>query len=308
MPVKFNLMFPMRATKHYPRWIGDGDLGAVARVVEDAGFDGFSMSEHPYPDRKWLANGGHHAFDPFVALSIAAQATSKINLVTYLMVLGYRNPYLGAKSAASLDLLSGGRLILGLGAGYLASEFEALGVDYRRRGALLDEGIDAMRAAWRGDEHTGPEFGVEGHIALPGPTTPDGPPIWIGGNSRAARRRVVQKCDGWMPIAQSGEMAAITRTPPLETVSELAEHVEEISKRRAEWGRGGLDVSFVPFESEKLRTDGVEQFVDDVGPRLADYEAAGVTWITIEPTSRSYADFCRDIEYLGDRLLRVERR
>src|SRR5690606_29467992 len=125
-----------------------------------AGFAGFSMSEHPYPDRKWLATGGHHAFDPFVSLSIAAEATKDIRLITYLMVVGYRNPYLGAKAVASLDLLSGGRVTLGIGAGYLESEFEALGADYKRRGKLLDEGVDAMRATWRGEEHDGPAFGI----------------------------------------------------------------------------------------------------------------------------------------------------
>ena len=74
--LKFNLIFPMRAVKHYRTWIGDSSLGEVARLVEDAGFDGLAMSEHPYPDRDWLSNGGHHAFDPFVSLSMAAEATS----------------------------------------------------------------------------------------------------------------------------------------------------------------------------------------------------------------------------------------
>lgn len=126
MALKFNLMFPMRAVKHYREWIGDGSLGEVAKCCEEAGFDGFSMSEHPYPDREWLARGGHHAFDPFVSLAVAAEATSRIRLLTYAMVVGYRSPYLGAKAVASLDLLSGGRVTLGLGAGYLETEFDAL--------------------------------------------------------------------------------------------------------------------------------------------------------------------------------------
>lgn len=83
------------------------------------------MSEHPYPDREWLARGGHHAFDPFVSLSFAAAATTRIRVMTYILVSGYRSPYLTAKSAASLDLLSGGRFTLGTGAYYLKSEFDA---------------------------------------------------------------------------------------------------------------------------------------------------------------------------------------
>jgi len=303
MALQFNLMFPMRAVKHYREWIGDGSLGEVARYCEDAGFDGFSMSEHPYPDRKWLDSGGHHAFDPFVSLAMAAEATRRIRLITYLMVVGYRSPYLGAKAAASLDLLSGGRVTLGLGAGYLESEFNALRADYTGRGKLFDEGIDAMRATWRGEEHLGPAFGVTGHVALPLPLTEGGPPIWIGGNSKAARRRVTEKADGWMPIAQNAEMAAITRTPPLEDVEALRTQVSAQNKLRAEAGKSAIDVSFVPFESGVLRTGGAAEFVAALGPALAAYEDAGVTWITIEPTSRSFADFKTDLAVISEGLI-----
>lgn len=303
MTLKFNLMFPMRAVKHYPRWIGESSLGAVAKFVEDAGFDAFSMSEHPYPDKQWLANGGHHAFDPFVSLSIAAEATRDLRLITYVMVAGYRSPYLGAKSASSLDLLSGGRLTLGLAAGYLKSEFDALGADFARRGKLLDEAISAMRATWAGAEHDGPEFGVPGHISLPPPARPTGPPIWIGGNSPAARRRAVEVGDGWMPMGQSAETARITRTPALEDITTLRTMITDQNARRSEAGKPAIDVSFVPFEADLLRTADSKVFCDAVASRLADYADAGVTWITVEPTSRSIDDFYRDVSMIADRLI-----
>lgn len=305
--LKFNLMFPMRAVKHYPRWIGESDFGAVARFVEDAGFDGFSVSEHPYPDKKWLVNGGHHAFDPFVALSIAGAATRKLRLITYVMVAGYRSPYLGAKSAASLDLMTGGRLTLGLAAGYLKSEFEALGADFARRGALLDESIAAMRATWAGAEHDGPEFGVAGHISLPAPSRAGGPPIWIGGNSAAARRRAVELADGWLPMGQSVAMAEITRTPPLEDIATLRSLIAEQNTRRAGLGKPALDVSFVPFEASLLRSGDSAAFCDAVQPLLPEYADAGVTWITIEPASRSVEDFRTDIAMIADRLIKPNR-
>ena len=214
--MRYNLMFPMRAVKHWNRWCEGAGIGDIARLVEEAGFDAFSMSEHPYPDKEWLATGGHHAFDPFVSLSFAAAATTRIRLMTYLLVSGYRSPYLTAKAAASFDLLSGGRFTLGTGAGYLKSEFEALGADFDGRGALLDEAIAAWKATWAGVDHDGPAFGVSGHVALPPPLTTGGPPIWIGGNGAAAQRRVVDVADGWMPMAAAGEMATITRARPLE--------------------------------------------------------------------------------------------
>jgi probable F420-dependent oxidoreductase len=303
-PMKFNLIFPMRAVKHYRTWIGDSSLGEVARLVEDAGFDGLAMSEHPYPDRDWLSNGGHHAFDPFVSLSMAAEATSRIRLITYIMVAGYRSPYLGAKAAASLDLLSGGRLTLGMGAGYLKTEFQALGADFSRRGKLLDESIAAMRATWSGVEHDGPEFGVSNHVSLPLPVTEGGPPIWIGGNSKAARRRVTQLADGWMPIGQSAEMAAITKTPPLESIESLAQQIGELNKNRADLGKNAIDVSFVPFEKDLLTSGNARDFCAAVAPELDAYSEAGVTWISVEPASRSIDDFRKDVELLSEKLIR----
>jgi probable F420-dependent oxidoreductase len=301
--VHYNLMFPMRAVKHWDRWCEGAGIGDVARLVEDAGFDAFSMSEHPYPDREWLARGGHHAFDPFVSLSFAAAATTRIRLMTYIVVSGYRNPFLTAKAAASFDVLSGGRFTLGTGAGYLKAEFDALGADFDHRGALLDEAIGAWKATWAGVDHDGPEFGVSGHVALPPPLTTGGPPIWIGGNGAAAQRRVTEVADGWMPMAASGEMATITRARPLEDVETLGDWIAKVNKRRDELGRVAADVSFVPFEADLLATGNCVEFCTAVQPRLDTYAEAGVTWITIEPASRSFADFRADIDMLTCQLI-----
>ncbi|MDT5137187.1 MAG: hypothetical protein QOD58_1449 [Mycobacterium sp.] len=303
MNLQYNVMFPMRAVKHWQHWSQGASFGEVAKVVEAAGFQGFSMSEHPFPDKHWLAHGGHHAFDPFVSLSFAAAATTRVRLMTYILVSGYRSPYLTAKSAASFDLLSGGRFTLGTGAGYLKSEFEALGADFHRRGALLDEAIAAWKATWAGHEHHGPEFGVADHLALPLPATAGGPPIWIGGNSKAAQRRVVDTADGWIPMGQSAETAAITRTPPLEDIARLASLIEEVNQRRVELGRPPADVSFVPFEASQLVSGNCGNFIESVQPRLKEYADAGVTWITVEPASRSFADFRNDIELMANELV-----
>jgi probable F420-dependent oxidoreductase len=301
--VRYNLMFPMRAVKHWNRWCEGASIADIARLVEDAGFDAFSMSEHPYPDKEWLANGGHHAFDPFVSLSFAAAATTRIRLITYILVSGYRSPYLTAKAAASFDLLSGGRFTLGTGAGYLKSEFEALGADFERRGALLDEAITAWKATWAGADHDGPEFAVAGHLALPPPLADGGPPIWIGGNGAAAQRRVIEVADGWMPMAASGEMATITRARPLEDIDTLGDWIGTINKRRAELGRTPADIAFVPFEAGLLASGDCAAFSAAVQPQLDAYAAAGVTWVTVEPASRSFTDFRTDVDVLASQLI-----
>ena len=301
--MRYNLMFPMRAIKRWDEWGQGASIGDVANLVEQAGFDAFSMSEHPYPDKGWLTNGGHHAFDPFVSLSFAAAATSRIRVMTYILVSGYRSPYLTAKAAASLDVLSGGRFTLGTGAGYLKSEFEALNADFGRRGALLDEAIQAWRATWAGRDHDGPEFGVNGHLALPFPRTDGGPPIWIGGNGAAAQRRVVEVADGWMPMAASGEFAAITRARPLEDIATLADWITQVNKARAGLGRDAADVAFMPFEAALLASGDSDAFCTAVELQLDAYADAGVTWITIEPASRGLTDFRTDIDLLASRLV-----
>ncbi|MBW0103985.1 TIGR03619 family F420-dependent LLM class oxidoreductase [Pseudonocardia sp. KRD291] len=301
--MRFLLMFPMRAVKHHERWLDGADLGDVARAVEEAGFDAVAMTEHPYPDGRWLAEGGHHSYDPFVSLSYMAAATTRLRLVTYVLVAAYRNPYLSAKAIASLDSVSRGRLTVGMAAGYLRSEFDVLGADFANRGAILDETIEAMRAAWAGRDHVGARFPASGHSMVPAPVQPDGPPLWIGGNSRPARRRAVRVGAGWMPIAQGPEMAAITGTPPLQTVEQLAEQVGEMQQVRRAAGAAPLDVSFVPFEKQSRHAGGAAEFAEEMRGLLGTYAEAGVTWMTIEPTSRSFADFREDLAALSRGLL-----
>ena len=128
-----------------------GAIAELAAAAEQAGFAAVYTTEHPFPGDQWLAHGGHHAVDPMVALSFAAAATSTIRLHTNLFILAYRNPFVAAKSVSTLDVLSGGRVILGVGAGYLEPEFEALGATFAERNDRTDEAIVAMRAAWTGE-------------------------------------------------------------------------------------------------------------------------------------------------------------
>lgn len=301
--MKFALLFPMRAVKRYHLWMGEGDLGDAARVAEDAGFDAIGMSEHPYPDDAWLGNGGHHALDPFVSLAYMAAQTSRIRMLTYVMVSSYRHPYMAAKAAASLDVLSRGRLTLGIAAGYLEDEFAVLGADYAARGRLLDAALPAMRSAWAGTDHDSEQFPAHGNTMLPAPVQPDGPPIWIGGNSGPARRRAVEHGQGWIPMGQSAATAKITKSPPLETIDELADLISGVQKQRAELGKPPLDVAFTPFEAEMLRTHDVETCADAVVEAMPAYIEAGVTWTGFEPSSRTLESYRHDVGVLGERVV-----
>jgi probable F420-dependent oxidoreductase len=298
--VKFNLMMPTRAVKHYDTWVEDGHLADIARLAEAAGFDGVGVTDHPFPDDHWLARGGHHAFDPFVALSFMAAATSEVQLLTFVLVAGYRNPYLAAKSLGSLDKLSGGRVIAGMAAGYLRSEFEALGAAFEGRGRLFDAGLAAMRAAWTGEtiDLDGP-FPVHGHTQLPAPARPGGPPIWIGGNSEAARRRAAEQGDGWLPFPQAEAMAKITRTPPLQTMDELRGLIADAQQQRVELGKPPLEICFSPFADGR----DTRALAAEVKRDLPAYEDAGVTWLTVGPNARSLTAFRDEVALLADELI-----
>ena len=146
--------------------VSAGAIATQSRVAEAAGFDAVFVTDHPFPGEDWLVHGGHHALDPLIALSFAAAATTRLRLHTNLYIAAYRNPFVSAKAVATLDVLSAGRVILGIGAGYLEPEFAALGVDFAQRNDLTDEAITAMKAAWTGEkvERSGRTFDAPGNI------------------------------------------------------------------------------------------------------------------------------------------------
>jgi len=220
-------------------FIGPDEVAAIAAGAERAGFDSISVVEHPFPDEEWLRDGnGHHSFDPFVALSFAAAATSRIKLRTGLLILPYRNPFLAARAVASLDHLSHGRVVLGVGTGYLPKEFRALGVDFDERNELADEAIVAMRRAWTDDVvvMTGRHWKAEGNTMLPHPVQPGGPPIFVGGNSRRAIRRAVELGDGWLPMPYAGN-AISRRTAPITSIDELRARLDYAASHAVRVGR-----------------------------------------------------------------------
>jgi probable F420-dependent oxidoreductase len=214
-------------------------LGALALAAEDAGFWGVAFSEHPAPSRKWLEGGGHDSYDPMLALAYCAAATSTIRLVPCVSVLPYRNPLLSAKSIATLDILSGGRLTLIVGAGYLRSEFRALGVEFEDRNELLDEAIDVIRQLWLDDSfvYHGKHFTANGQVSSPPPVQRPHPPIWIGGNSLRARQKAAAVAAGWAPMQLNAAGAATARTRPMYTVSEVADAIADLRQRLDAQGR-----------------------------------------------------------------------
>ena len=219
----FSVTHPLITHPYHPDLVTGSCVMAMAKAAEDAGFDGYGFTDHPAPSQKWLSGGGHDALDPFVGLAFVAAATTTLRLVPNIVVLPYRNPFVVAKAGASLDVMSGGRFTLATGAGYLRSEFSALGVDVDERNDLFDEAIDVLKAVWTGDDVTfeGRHFHARGVTAHPRPVSQPHPPIWIGGNSAGARRRAAERGDGWCPFPAPAGLATSAKTTALDSTERL---------------------------------------------------------------------------------------
>ncbi len=295
----------MRFTIGLPTLRSDGATEALtgdtimegAAAVEGMGYDACFVTDHPAPDAKWLGAGGHHALDPFVALSFAAAATTRLRVQTHILVLPYRNPLLTAKSIMSLDLLSQGRTIIGVASGYLKPEFAALGVDFDERNELTDEAIDVMKQVWEGNvvAYDGLHFRTRGTLMQPRPVQRPHPPLWIGGNSTAAIRRAVDRAQGWVPFPNPAAAARAVRTPMLGTFEAFAERMTLLREHPRHVGRTDpLDVCFSPFSIRTTPTGAVEYDPPEVIGELQRLEDLGVTWsvtsIQAEQSQREYLD------------------
>ncbi|MFJ9537071.1 LLM class F420-dependent oxidoreductase [Streptomyces sp. NPDC101225] len=180
---------------------GPGDLVEIARTAERAGFDYVASCDHVAIPRRLASAMSTVWYDPVATLAYLAGVTGRVRLLSHVAVVGLRHPLLTAKQYATLDHLAAGRLILGVGAGHVREEFEVLGADFERRGAVLDETIDALRAALGPQEfpeHHGKLYDFEGLGQLPRPAQQK-VPVWVGGSSPAAVRRAAVKGDGWLP-------------------------------------------------------------------------------------------------------------
>ncbi len=185
----------------WERAAGPGAIRQVAEACDRNGFFYLAVSDHVCVPRSHAAAMSTVWYDTVATLGFLAAATRRVRLLSYVWVAPYRHPLMTAKAFATLDALSGGRVILGVGAGHLEAEFAALGVDFTRRGALLDEAIDLVAAALTDEypQHDGPTWPVHDLGQQPRPVQQPRPPIWVGGSTRAALRRAAERGDGWLP-------------------------------------------------------------------------------------------------------------
>ncbi len=276
-------------------------ISEMAQAIEKAGLDATFVTDHPAPSQRWLEHGGHATLDPFVVLSVAAAATKRIRLHTHILVLAYRNPFIVAKSVASLDRLSGGRFTMGIGTGYLKPEYAAVGVPFEERGAVTDDAIKVLRMAWTGEpvSYVSKYFEARDICTLPTPV--QSPlPIWAGGNSARAIRRAVEWCEGWCPFPAAGAVSNTARTEELSNMDQLREKIKFAHELCEKIGRTApLQICMSTFGNRtmkpNLRAD-TAKLIDG----YAELVGAGVSWTTVSVPSPSRGAFIDNVQWFGE--------
>lgn len=266
---------------------GTAEILRVARLADELGYAWITCSDHvavPVSHREAM---GATWYEPATTLAYLAAVTQRIGLLSHVLVLPYRHPLVVAKTFATLDVLSNGRVILGVGVGHLKPEFRSLGLDHDARAAMSDEYLRAVATALENEvsSFAGEFVRWRDMIVAPRPLQRPRPPLWVGGNGRAAARRAALLADGWIPweidSREFASRAAHVRGlraasgAPFTVVAPLrvgrragsAEIVAEIET----WRGCGATACHLGFEHRELAEllDRMTFFADEVRPRLA---------------------------------------
>ena len=295
----------------------------VAQAAERTGFAFLSVNDHlivpsrlgsAYPYTQggaWAAAEHGHCFDQLATLAFLSGCTSRIKLLTSVMVVPHRPPIAAAKMLATIDVLSGGRLLLGVGAGWMKEEFALLGAPFAERGTVTDEYLEAFKALWTQQRptYTGRHVNFAEVIFEPKPIQKPHPPIWVGGESPAALRRAVKLGDAWYPGNNS-------QTEPLDTPARLATAIASLRRLAQTAGRdpASLAVNLIvqnPFEwtthqiadgsARRLFTGASADMAADAGA----LEAVGVHHVAVRLGGATLTDSLERIDRFGREVIRA---
>jgi probable F420-dependent oxidoreductase len=284
----FGIQLPVQAQSQYfvfewERRAGPIEMVQIAEACDASGFSYLGVCDHVSLPEAVAGSMGTHWMDPVATLAWLAARTERIGLLTHVFVLPYRHPLMAAKHFATIDYLSGGRMICGIGAGHVEAEFDHLGVDFHRRGSALDDGIPLLMRALE------EEF-VDGFGARPRPAQHPRPPIWIAGSSPAAIRRAALLGDGWLPQGPSN--AAMVSLLEQELIA-----------------AGRADVPFVighitPFihvgsPTRSLREGTISGAASAIAEQVLAGTAPGVNQLQVRFDATDAAEYCNQVAAFG---------
>lgn len=276
---------------------GAGEILRIAQACDRSGFFYLAVSDHVCVTREAAAAMSTVWYDTIATLGYLAAATSHVRLLSYVYVLPYRHPLMTAKSFMTLDALSGGRVILGAGAGHLRGEFETLGVDFDKRGRLLDEAIDLVLKAFLDEypEHDGAVWNVRDRGLQPRPLQKPRPPVWVGGSTPGALRRAARRGDGWLPqgVPEMGMEKAIA-------------YIREERER----SRGGEPIElgmnspwlYVGTPSFDLGPNSLSGSAEIIAADLRQRKQLGISHLGVRFRSRSCDELIEQIERFGSEV------
>jgi probable F420-dependent oxidoreductase len=291
------LQVQSQSTLYAEKWESDAgaaELAALARAADAAGFFYVAVCDHVAVPRPLAKAMGTTWYDTWTTLGFLAGVTSRVRLMSHVAVLPYSHPLVTAKAVCTLDALSNGRALLGVGAGHAADEFAALGVDFAQRGSLLDEAIDAVKAALVDEfpDHDGPRWSFKDVGVGPRPVQQPRPPVWVGGSAPPSLRRAAEKGDGWLPQgtprAQMPEQIATIRAlrdkAGIADPIELGVVTEILYVGDAAWDVGGRTITGTP---------------DYIADRLREFKEMGVSHLQVRFRSRDVNEATDQIARFG---------
>jgi probable F420-dependent oxidoreductase len=280
--MKYCLQHGIGDPNSVPEMIDQPVLASWARAVEESGWSGIAFTDHPAPSGKWARAGGEGSSDLFTSLAFCAALTDHVNLVTLVTVLPFRSPFVTLHQVRTLDRLSAGRLVVGVGTGYLRGEFRALGVDFERRRELFDEALDILTLDPAVEEYagSGAGFSTSGTIIRPPSVQRPHPPVWVHANSPWGVERAARAGNGILLTLTTEELAATIRSGHLPGPAEVRDRIEGLRRAAEAHGRdpgelvvglGGVTPSMLD-----IRTGwDTDRVLEDV----AGYAALGVDWM-----------------------------
>jgi probable F420-dependent oxidoreductase len=299
--VVYGMQLPIQSqsTLYVAPWekqAGPAELARIARVADEAGFFYLGVCDHTAIPTRLADAMGTVWYDTVATLGWLAALTTRTHLLSHVLVLAQRHPLRAAKELSTLDLLSGGRLIVGVGAGHVPEEYELLTGDFAGRGRHTDEAVSALALAFTSEfpELPGPRFPAQGMGVAPRPVRQPRPPIWIGGSSPAAIRRTAAYGDGWLPQG--------TRRRDLPgQIARLRELRQEL--------RGGapLDIGTI-VEPIHLSGKGevwelpgyvLQGGAEEIASSLRELVAMGVNHLQVRFMARSVEEFCQQTAAFG---------
>jgi probable F420-dependent oxidoreductase len=287
---------------HYGKPVNIAHSLEVARGAEDMGFDSIWVTDHLLVPRTLDIIYRDNMLEPIALLSHLAAVTQRVRVGTSVIILPYRHPITVAKMLATIDQLSGGRLIFGAAVGWMEEEFQALGQPFAERGVMSDEHLRLIRALWTSEvvSFAGKYTHFTDMQASPRPVQQPHPPIWIGGNSRRAQRRVVELGDGWHATGAAPADIAAGRTYIQQLWSQQGRAGQPLLSLRIGLFIDGISEPAVSYPSRGRLTirGSVQQIVDTLGA----YKEAGIEHVVCEMSTQVHDSILRAMETVMHRM------